>query len=84
MTLPETRPDKDPDEYNIATVNWDTLRAALEKPYPSNVVTMEVKLRLLEKASDERVMESNKPLPRREDMGFGEEGSELADGFVRS
>jgi hypothetical protein len=79
MTFPETRPDRDPDEYNVAMVDWDTLRAALEKPYPSNVVTVKVKLRLLEKVSDERLMESNKPLPRLEDMALGVEESGCMD-----
>jgi hypothetical protein len=84
MRFPETRPDRDGDEYDLYQVRWDFLRRALEKDYGSDLVVVEVKLRVLEKESNERLLESIEPPVQLEDIAFGMEDSARANGVGRS
>jgi hypothetical protein len=84
MRFPETRPDRDGDEYDVFQVRWDFLRCALEKDYRSDLVVVEVKLRVLERESNERLLESIEQPLQLEDIAFGMEESTRADGIGRS
>jgi len=69
MTFPPTKFDKDEEEYDIFSSDWDLLCEALEKEYlVGKEVDVKVKLRLLDTGSDEPVFESTTPLPELKEM----------------
>jgi hypothetical protein len=70
MHFPETRPDRDGDEYDVFQVRWDVLRRALEKDYGSDLVVVEVKLHVVNEENNQRVLESSEPPMQLEDMAF--------------